>query len=75
MVCGDTELMLFMLGLDMPKPGPILSDQCLMFANLFMASVVDVVERLSKKSRLLSCAALNVWPQEHEHQHSPLSIW
>jgi len=25
-----------MFGRDMPKPGPILSDQCLIFANLFM---------------------------------------
>jgi hypothetical protein len=25
-----------MFGLDMPNPGPILSDQCRMFANLFM---------------------------------------
>lgn len=28
--------MLFGFGLDMPKPGPILSDQCRMLANLFM---------------------------------------
>jgi hypothetical protein len=31
---------IFIFGLDMPKPGPILSDQCLMFANLFMLAVV-----------------------------------
>jgi len=28
-----------MFGRDMPKPGPILSDQCLIFANLFMVTV------------------------------------
>lgn len=36
--CGVMAGMLILLGfgLDMPKPGAILSDQCRMFANLFM---------------------------------------
>jgi len=39
-------------GRDMPKPGPILSDQCLIFANLFMLSVVMLcfVERVSSRA-------------------------
>lgn len=36
--CGAMAVM-FMFGRDMPKPGPILSDQCLIFANLFMVTV------------------------------------
>lgn len=36
--CGVIDVM-FMFGLDMLKPGPILSDQCLIFANLFMVTV------------------------------------
>ncbi len=35
--CGVIAVM-FMFGRDMPKPGPILSDQCLIFANLFMVT-------------------------------------
>jgi hypothetical protein len=31
---------MFMFGLDIPKPGPILSDQCLIFASLFMLAVL-----------------------------------
>jgi hypothetical protein len=27
---------MFIFGLDMPNPGPILSDQCRIFASLFM---------------------------------------
>lgn len=38
-VCGVTPGMFILgLGLDMPKPGPIFSDQCRMLASLFMAT-------------------------------------
>jgi len=37
-VCGVTPgMFMFGLGLEMPNPGPILSDQCRMLASLFMA--------------------------------------
>jgi hypothetical protein len=36
---GGVMAVIFILGRDMPKPGPILSDQCLIFANLFMMIV------------------------------------
>jgi hypothetical protein len=59
--CGVIAVM-FMFGRDMPKPGPILSDQCLIFANLFMVTVEGSKERTrrerreEKRSWLLSCA-------------------
>jgi hypothetical protein len=42
--CGVIAVM-FMFGRDMPKPGPILSDQCLIFANLFMVTVEGELRR------------------------------
>jgi hypothetical protein len=35
-LCWGVMEVIFMFGRDMPNPGPILSDQCRMFANLFM---------------------------------------
>lgn len=60
--CGVIAVM-FIFGRDMPKPGPILSDQCLIFANLFMAMAEGESRRGQRReeklSRLLSCAHWN----------------
>jgi len=45
-----------MFGRDMPKPGPILSDQCLIFANLFMVRLSSR-ESVVVGESLVSCLA------------------
>lgn len=61
-LCGVMAVM-FMFGLDMPKPGPILSDQCRIFPNLFILVAEETIvawsSLLSKESwwSLLYCSA------------------
>ena len=45
---------MLIFGRDMPKPGPILSDQCRIFANLFMVTVV-VEEGVRKEAAVVVC--------------------
>lgn len=39
-LCCGVMAVIFIFGLDMPNPGPILSDQCRIPANLFMVREV-----------------------------------
>lgn len=51
--CGVMDVM-FIFGLDMPNPGPILSDQCRIFANLFMLKALELLKNV-KVGRIVSC--------------------
>jgi|SRR5450432_2862232 hypothetical protein len=44
---------MFILGLDMPKPGGILSDQALIFANLFMLTAGEVEVEEGRKGEVV----------------------
>jgi hypothetical protein len=61
--CGVMAVMV-MFGRDMPKPGPILSDQCLIFANLFMVTVEGEKGedlKIGEKRRRRGCCRVPFW--------------